>query len=399
MIYDNCEKYIKEVAMEEIASWDLRNKKIIVNGFDVLSKTFIYFFLREGIQNIEIFDDRRIGEIWCGLKIRPEKDIVAYIADAGKQYILITPLRDYQQRVDSLLNIDAGLKNDIHVFNNITMNTMPNNLVLPEGAREISLREAQIKQVSILKWFHEFCVDHELRYYIDYGTLIGAVRHKGFIPWDDDIDVTMPAPDYIKLGELLSSDMDFLWNSTFNDKLENLPFSTLSKLESKEIFTECRFFPVRAWSGMGIDIFPICGYPKDVEEQIKFRNEFMYWENVWSEKVVIPYGTEQYSKSTQKRLFNKMNELLMRYDYDTATTIGVGYFGRFTPRPVDGTMTMPSEWYKQYVMMEFEGEKYRCPVGYDQSLRKWYGDYMQLPPIEKQIPHGSYKIYEVDSNN
>lgn len=63
MIYDNCEKYIKEVAMEEIATCDLRNKKIIVNGFDVLSKTFIYFFLREGIQNIEIFDDRRIGEI------------------------------------------------------------------------------------------------------------------------------------------------------------------------------------------------------------------------------------------------------------------------------------------------------------------------------------------------
>lgn len=89
MIYDNCEKYIKEVAMEEIATCDLRNKKIIVNGFDVLSKTFIYFFLREGIQNIEIFDDRRIGEIWCGLKIRSEKEIGAYIADAGEQYILI----------------------------------------------------------------------------------------------------------------------------------------------------------------------------------------------------------------------------------------------------------------------------------------------------------------------
>lgn len=120
-----------------------------MNGFDVLSKTFIYFFLREGIQNIEIFDDRRIGEIWCGLKIRSEKEIGAYIADAGEQYILITPLRDYQQRVDSLLNLDAGLKKDIHVFNNITMNTMPNNLVLPEGAREISLREAQIKQVMV----------------------------------------------------------------------------------------------------------------------------------------------------------------------------------------------------------------------------------------------------------
>ena len=270
-------------------------------------------------------------------------------------------------------------------------------LALPK-AKGVS-RNLQLLEKDLLRAFARICEENQLSYWLYAGTLLGAVRHKGFIPWDDDIDVTMPAPDYIKLGELLSSDMDFLWNSTFNDKLENLPFSTLSKLESKKIFTECRFFPVRAWSGMGIDIFPICGYPKDVEEQIEFRNEFMYWENVWSEKVVIPYGTEQYSKSTQKRLFDKMNELLMRYDYDTATTIGVGYFGRFTPKPVDGTMTMPSEWYKQYVMMEFEGEKYRCPVGYDQSLRKWYGDYLQLPPIEEQIPHGSYKIYEVDSNN
>lgn len=393
MIYDNCEKYIKEVAMEEIATCDLHNKRIIVYGFDVLSKTFIYFFLREGIQNIEIFDERRIGEIWCGLKIRSEKEIGAYIADAGEHYILITPLRDYQQRVDSLLNIDAGLKNDIHVFNNITMNTMPNNLVLPEDAREISLREAQLLQLKILKWFHEFCEEHNLRYYLHFGTLIGAVRHKGFIPWDEDIDITMPAPDYIKLGKLFPKECEFLWNSVFNEQLEDLPISTLSKIENEDIFTEYRFFPMRAWTGMGIDIFPLCGYPKEAKEQVTFRQEFMYWENVWSEQVVLPYGTDRYSLKTHKKLFEKMNEMLMRYDYDASENIGIGYFGRFYPQPRDGSVVMPKKWYEQSVLMEFEGEKYRIPIGYDEVLKKWYGDYMQLPPVEDRVSKGHSPIY------
>ena len=393
MIYDNCVKYVKEVAMEEIATCDLHNKRIIVHGFDVLSKTFIYFFLREGIHNIEIFDERCIGEIWCGLKIRSEKEIGVYIANAGEQYILITPLRDYQKRVDSLLNLDAGLKNDIHVFNNITMNTMPNNLVLPEGAREISLREAQLSLSKTLKWFHEFCEEHNLRYYLHFGTLIGAVRHKGFIPWDDDIDITMPAPDYIKLGKLFPKECGVFWNSVFNEQLEDLPISTLSKIENKEIFTECRIFPIRAWMGMGIDIFPLCGYPKEVKEQIAFRQEFMYWKNVWSEKVVLPYGTDRYSIETHKELFEKMNEMLMRYDYDTAENVGVGFFGKFYPQPRDGSGAMPKEWFEQSVLKEFEGEVYRAPIEYDKVLKKWYGDYMQLPPMENRVPQGSYTIY------
>ena len=393
MIYDNCEKYVKEVVLKEITTWDLHKKKIIVDGFDVLSKTFIYFFLREGIYDIEIFDDRKIGEKCCGLEIQSEKGLFSHIYDTNELYILITSLGDFQRRVNSIKKFNSELENSIHIFNNITMNTMPNNLVIPKGAREITLREAQLKQLKILRWFHRICEEHNLRYYIDFGTLIGAVRHKGFIPWDDDIDVTMPASDYMRLGEILPSESDFVWNSMFNKNIIDLPISTLSKLESRELITEYRYFPVRAWSGMGIDIFPICGFPKDEKEQVAFRNEFLYWENVWSEKVVLPYGTDSYSEITHRKLFDKMNELLMRYDYDTSEKIGIGYFGKFIPTPMDGTMIMPKEWYRQHIMMEFEGEMYRCPVGYDNSLRKWYGDYMQLPPVEEQIPHGSYKIY------
>lgn len=393
MTYDNCEKYIKEIALKEIKTHNLYRKKIIVDGFDVLSKAFIYFFLKEGIYDIEIFDDRKIGEKWCGLEIQSEDQIYDHIYDFTKLYILITPLRDCQRRVDSLKKNNPDFENSIHVFNNITMNTLPNNLVIPKGAKEITLREAQLKQLKILRWFHRFCEEHGLRYYIDFGTLIGAVRHKGFIPWDDDIDVSMPASDFMRLGELLPSESDFKWNSLFNKSIIDMPISTLSKIESKEFVTEYRYFPVRAWSGKGIDIFPICGFPKDEKEQIAFRNEFLYWESVWSEKVVLQYGTNNYSKTTHRKLFDKMNEILTRYDYDTSENIGMGYFGKFIPTPMDGTMIMPKEWYKQYIMMEFEGEMYRCPVGYDNSLRKWYGDYMQLPPVEEQIPHGSYKIY------
>lgn len=102
---------------------------------------------------------------------------------------------------------------------------------------------------------------------------------------------------------MFPKECEFLWNSVFNEQLEDLPISTLSKIENEDIFTEYRFFPMRAWTGMGIDIFPLCGYPKEAKEQVTFRQEFMYWENVWSEQVVLPYGTDRYSLKTHKKFY------------------------------------------------------------------------------------------------
>ena len=83
------------------------------------------------------------------------------------------------------------------------------------------LTELQKRLLKILEWFHSFCIDNELRYYIVAGTVIGAVRHHGFIPWDDDIDVGMPRKDYNRLMELLDKEVgNYYLETPFSDNRE-----------------------------------------------------------------------------------------------------------------------------------------------------------------------------------
>ena len=393
MLYDNCSKYIEEIINKDAENRKLLHRTIIIDGMDSMSETVVFLLKENNIENIVLVDDEKRGEVWNDIQVQGVKEVLETIDEPSNYCIIVT---DYQKGSNIINDIETSfpnLKECIWDLSYITMNKLPNIYAEEDYGRQIELRRCQEIQLEVLQFFTNFCEENHLRYFLDYGTLLGAVRHKGFIPWDDDIDIAMPVDDYLRLGKIFPKDADFFWDSMFNDGVQDYTISTLSKIKSKKMLTEFRSFPIRTMTGIGIDIFPLCGYPNDYDEQMRYMDEFGYWTRCWKEKIVIPYGTEKYSKKEHMNMFQKMNEIMLRYPYDESEYIGVGYFGYDKPKATDNTRVMLKKWYDEYILCDFETMKCRVPVGYHEVLRKWYGDYTVLPPIEQQKPHGIFKVY------
>ena len=395
MLYDNCSKYIEEIIKNKIEDKKFFNRKFIIYGLDSLSETVVYLLKKNNFHNIILIDDSKKEEIWNDIQVKGVGEVLDIINNPEDYCLVVTDYKKGKNMIADIRTLYPRFSNCILDLSYITMNKLPNPFADAGYGLQIGLRECQEIQLEILRFFIKFCDENGLRYFLDYGTLLGAVRHKGFIPWDDDIDIAMPVEDYLRLGKIFPENTDFFWDSMFNYAVEDYTISTLSKIKSKRMISEFRSFPVRTMSGIGIDIFPLCGYPNDYDEQIAYMNEFAYWARQWKEKIVIPYGTENYSKKLHIEMFQRMNEIMLRYSYDKAEYIGVGYFGNDDPKATDNLRAMSKKWYQDYMELDFEDIKCKAPKGYDGVLKKWYGNYMKLPPKEEQKPHGTFEVYRI----
>ena len=131
--------------------------------------------------------------------------------------------------------------------------------------KENELRSCQLKQLEILKIFDRICRKHNLRYWIDGGTLLGAVRHKGFIPWDDDLDVAMPSEDYKKLDQIIQSELPdhLFWQTPKTDP--TMPYGCTKIRDLNSFYVEFRDdFTLPYHKGVFIDIFEMIDYPMGI---------------------------------------------------------------------------------------------------------------------------------------
>ncbi len=247
----------------------------------------------------------------------------------------------------------------------------------------LTLRERQLEYLRILKELDRYCSEKGLRYYMGCGTLIGAVRHKGFIPWDDDLDVFMPRPDFLKMCSDYKS-VDFNFRNIRNDKSHPHPFGRLC---SNNI---CRFYRDYPIFNVGIDVYVINGAPSTREEQIKHmdktfvhvkRAEFLIRvrsnlvrRNLWPSKS-LDFSLLNRELFREERCFEK-------YDFETCDYIWP--FG-------GGRLIMKKENYGTPIRLQFEDGYFLAPEHYHEVLTLGYGDYMQLPPADKRVPyHGSH---------
>lgn len=271
--------------------------------------------------------------------------------------------------------------------------------------REIGVDEAKKMIVGVLDEFHDFCEKHSLKYVLAAGTLLGAVRHNGFIPWDDDIDVYMPRPDYEKLLKLYPADGENnLYEYNLNDKYM-YPFAKIGKKG-----TLC--VEKGGYSGVDlgiyIDIFPIDGLGNDLAEAKKTVRKVKRYVNMelsllveqWRKDVsfvknfaiwVLHLLTKLYGG--HKKVLMKMNKVLARKSYNESK-----YVGQIVEMPRLSKITERTI-YESRQLHVFEKGSYYIPSDYDVILRNLYGDYMKLPPEEKRVYAHGYRAYILDEED
>ena len=252
-------------------------------------------------------------------------------------------------------------------------------------------------QLEILDFTAKFCDEHGINYWLDGGTLIGAVRHKGYIPWDDDIDIGMMRQDYEKFTELFTGQGRFKF---IRPEKNSEYYAAHGKvLDTDTILYE----PDEKGNKLAvyIDIFVYDNAPDDARITKKmFRlRSICYVCNVARQARIFqpPKGGIMrrlcvYALRLAVRIFprgffvRKILENAKRYSDSDTKKIG-NFLGV-------AKMTCNKSALSEFIESEFEGRKYKIPAGYDEYLREFYGDYMQLPPPEKRVSTHVFKAYK-----
>ena len=258
----------------------------------------------------------------------------------------------------------------------------------------IGLDELKKIELNLLVHFAAYCGAHNLRYYLYAGTLLGAVRHKGFIPWDDDIDVCMPRPDYERFYQLVKKEpiSPEIGAITYRDVDTCLcPFIKLQDLRTEGHEEDLREeFQTSVW----IDIFPMDGVPADdptLSGSIRHLNRLVRLISL-SSRPFVPckdplrllkryYIFKRYSKVNLNDVNAEIESIAMRNNYDDCELVGSLVFTDI-PQSIS-----PRAGYDNPVMLEFEGHQFPAPSNYDECLTSFYGDYMTPPPEKDRIPH------------
>lgn len=239
-------------------------------------------------------------------------------------------------------------------------------------------------EIQLLQKFDEFCQKHNLRYFVEYGTLLGAVRHQGFIPWDDDIDVVMFRDDYEKLQEIAPSEFTYpyFFQNSYND-LVLWPFAKIR--DSRTTAIEYRDAPLELNQGIFIDIFPLDDVPDGRAFSPNILTiQFELWLTVMKPEMVLQSLEQGNTFTIGTDILTDLLNLPLRDRLQQFETFNLSHFGtsentNFLMEELrDNSTSRKKEWYSETVYLPFEYISVPAPIGYDQILKCQYGDYNKL---------------------
>lgn len=257
--------------------------------------------------------------------------------------------------------------------------------------------EIQHRILDVFKAVSQLCDEEGFRYFAIGGTAIGAVRHQGFIPWDDDLDIAMPIEDYTRFLEVARERLKPLQVLSPGD-LDGYTciFSKVIDGSTTLIEGECAKMSER-YTGVWVDVMPMSGVPDQKPQQGLFVDAVRSLRAV-NDKVRLP---RSWRPTLKHRLFsgvgslikgafgincasNLWSSLLESRPFDEASLVGYTWSENL------GRLIFPKEWFDGYVEMPFEDTTIRMPVGYDEYLTKQFGDYMTVPPESEQMTHDCF---------
>ena len=262
--------------------------------------------------------------------------------------------------------------------------------------KEIRDKELRSIQLDILKDVHAFCVSHHIRYSMAYGTLLGAVRHQGYIPWDDDIDVMMPREDYNRFIQTYKNNCFRVVDMSV-DAGYILPHA---KVEDTRTVME-EFSEGESVYGVYIDVFPLDGIPDDLLERKAFYRRKSLWNELYNLKIVKVRKGRSFVKNmvlaishillsfiSARSIAQHMSSMATKYQGQKTAYMGI--VARADSRIEEA---IPSRYFDEYVSLTFEHLNAMGIKAYNEYLTASYGDYMQLPPVELRVSHHIYTAY------
>ena len=267
-----------------------------------------------------------------------------------------------------------------------------------ELSKQPNLNRLKAMELDILKETIEICRMLNIKYYVMYGTLLGAVRHGGFIPWDDDIDIAMLREDY---NVFLSEAPKYLSGHLFLQTHETDPeyLQGFAKIRnSNTTFAEKTYRPVRMNQGIFIDIFPL-DYTSRKHDALYRMRKFVLDERIYTDfqsqgassavsRLALAYAKFRYP--SLEKAFQKREELYRLPN-------GKRYLANHTSG-WETKETAPAEWFEEGTVLSFEGMPVLAPKEYDKLLRQEYGDYWQLPPVEQRVTQHETLLIDLDNS-
>ena len=261
------------------------------------------------------------------------------------------------------------------------------------------LRKLQLIELDQLKVFADLCERHNLTYYLYGGTLLGAVRHKGFIPWDDDIDVAMPRADYNRFQQIAAMELP---DGYYLETPEGIPGNPyyMTRIRKQNTIYESNW--VRRFklpcTGIWIDIFPLDDEP--AQTSIQQRIDGYLFDKVLTPLIKNHARSASDAKSLKAKIGLSLIKLLPFTTYQRLRDrVARRHEGKNLPYCLTyaGIAGYEKETYAKSILepaakLEFEGRMYSVPGDWDGWLKHFYGDYMQLPPVEKRMPHPAVRV-------
>lgn len=266
-----------------------------------------------------------------------------------------------------------------------------------KNMKSIDIEELKVIQMDILEVVDRFCIEHNIRYSLACGSCLGAVRHKGYIPWDDDIDIYIPREDYERFINIFPKEFE-------NIKVASLKRDTkwnrayAKAYDARTIMEEECKSPMII--GVGIDIYPIDNVPDSEEDWLRYNKKRRILVFAQELKVVVPGTGRSVFKNILLRFIHlfllpfSSRNIAKYIDRYAQKNNGKGYNrsfecvqGIFQKHPFNSSLLT------EFIRVPFEDRQYLIMKDFDAYLTNGFGDYMQLPPVEKRVSHHDFKAY------